>query len=214
MFQVNSSLFICIICILVAPPDSKWFKPWFYSSCPLSWCMRVAKQFFDSPGSWLASNLCSSRPKTSGIVWLDVPHHSQDEKAGNPEGPQIRWMEKRWKEGRSLWESSAGQATTPTTQISWGAASLSQRFWVFLLSFFKLFLMCCWHLCSFTCANEASSNIFTDGCFNALHAATGENPVRYKPRLNAGQHIAQHSRTVWHKLPGIKSKSWNLIGRS
>lgn len=131
MFQVNSSLFICIICILVAPPDSKWFKPWFYSSCPLSWCMRVAKQFFDSPGSWLASNLCSSRPKTSGIVWLDVPHHSQDEKAGNPEGPQIRLMEKRWKEGRSLWESSAGQATTPTTQISWGAASLSQRFWVF-----------------------------------------------------------------------------------
>ena len=105
MFQVNSSLFICIICILVAPPDSKWFKPWFYSSCPLSWCMRVAKQFFDSPGSWLASNLCSSRPRTSGIVWLDVPHHSQDEKAGNPEGPQIRLMEKRWKEGRSLWWS-------------------------------------------------------------------------------------------------------------
>ena len=99
MFQVNSSLFICIICILVAPPDSKWFKPWFYSSCPLSWCMRVAKQFFDSPGSWLASNLCSSRPKTSGIVWLDVPHHSQDEKAGNPEGPQIRWMEKNEKKG-------------------------------------------------------------------------------------------------------------------
>ena len=82
-----------------------------------------------------------------------------------------------------------------------------------LLSFFKLFLMCCRHLCTFTCANEASSNIFTDGCFNALHAATGENPVRYQPRVNAGQHIAQHSRTVWHKLPGIKTKSWNLIGR-
>ena len=159
--------------------------------------MRVAKQFFDSPGSWLASNLCSSRPKTSGIVWLDVPppfpRRESGESRRTPNSLDGKKMKRRAESMRKLSRTGNNSNNSDFLRRCFPVPAFSEFFALFLQIVLDVLLTPVHFSHALTKHLQTSSLMAAS---MPSHAATGENPVRYKPRLNAGQHIAQHSRTV------------------
>ena len=157
------------------------------SSCPLRKAQSLVRQVLAPLASYVALVPASPQPFAAednfqhAMSWKDPKFTAWDGK----------------KNTESTRETSA---ETRQQRVEFGAASPS-----LCVSISALFFLCAANTCALSHAltKQHLHTSSLDGCFKALHAATRSNPLRFKPRVYAGQRVAQHS----HMKPGIKAKT-------